>query len=97
MESHPLCYRCEHRAAYHEKGHAPRYECGTDGAVVGCYMYRPVKPVTTRPRTGDNRPQYAGGMFSGRLDGVRVADGKYVMVEKDGEHTVYFTGKDNDE
>ena len=64
-----LCFRCEHRAKYLEKlleskyskdpVHIPRprFECGNiDTAVMGCYMFKPVKPVTIKPRDGDNRP-----------------------------------------
>jgi len=90
VDHHPLCYRCEHRAIYLETGHAPRCECGGTGAVIGCYMYRPVKPVVTCPRSGDKRPQYRGWMFSGRMKGIRIADGKYKLIESEGENAVYF-------
>lgn len=69
-----LCYRCEHRAAFHETGLRPRYECGAGGTVTSCYMYKPVKPVILKKTKGDKRPQFGPAMISARSQGVGIAD-----------------------
>ncbi len=52
-----LCYRCEHRAQFLEEGRRPRHECGNvESSVMGCYMFKPTKPITIKPREGDDRP-----------------------------------------
>lgn len=52
-----LCFRCEYRAQYLENKRQPRFECGmVESAVGGCYMFKPVKPISIRSREGDNRP-----------------------------------------
>jgi len=61
-----LCYRCEYRAQFKEEGHAPRYECGEDGAKSGCYMYKPVKPCIVLPDKNDSRPQHGPPIISSR-------------------------------
>lgn len=66
-EKRGLCFRCEYRAQYLEKGHAPRFECGQiKETKYGCYMYKPVRPVKLAKNEGDPRPQFAGSMFSAR-------------------------------
>jgi DNA-directed RNA polymerase subunit RPC12/RpoP len=45
-------------------------------AVVGCYMYRPVRPVVLQKRAGDGRPQFSEAMVSARSEGVRTACSK---------------------
>ena len=68
-----LCHRCEHRASFLEKGHAPRCECGdTTCSVSSCYMYMPVLPVILERNKDDKRPQFAGCMISARSHIVRV-------------------------
>ena len=69
----PLCYRCEYRAQFLENGRRPRHECGDGGAVYGCYMFRPVKPLVLKPRDNDTRP-ITLNLLSGRVEAVRVAD-----------------------
>ena len=68
-----LCYRCEHRADFKETGRRPRYECGTDYAVVSCYMYQPVMPVILKKEKGDRRPQFGPAMISARSQAVGVS------------------------
>lgn len=52
-----LCFRCEYRAKFLEEGHGPRMECQTsESSVMGCYMFKPVKPICVKPRKGDERP-----------------------------------------
>jgi len=73
-----LCHRCEHRAVHRETGRQPRCECGDPGAIGGCYMYMPVRPVGTRisasekARRGVRRPRMPGYM-SGREQAAAVA------------------------
>ena len=68
-----LCHRCEYRAQFLESGHGPRCECQGTGAVCGCYMYTPVRPVIQERRTGDRRPVSAPAMIRARMTGTRVA------------------------
>lgn len=52
-----LCFRCEYRAQFLESERQPRFECGMiESSVMGCYMFQPVKPISIKPRNGDNRP-----------------------------------------
>jgi len=52
-----LCFRCEYRARFLETKRQPRFECGMiESTVMGCYMFQPVKPISIKPRNGDNRP-----------------------------------------
>lgn len=75
----PLCYRCEWRAQAHETEHGPRYECTETGsAVVGCYMYRPVRPVVLKRQAGDRRPIDGPPIVSARSYGVALAPGEPV-------------------
>jgi len=78
-----LCYRCEYRAQFLEKDHAPRLECKGTSAVIGCYMYKPVAPLVLKPREGDNRPKFGeiGSMLSGRAEGVRKSEPIIQIVE----------------
>jgi len=90
-----LCYRCEERAKFHEKGHAPRYECGEiDKAVSGCYMYKPCMPVTIRPRDNDPRP-LSLNMLSCRVERVDDIEFKLLGEEgKDKSYTPYWVPKE---
>ena len=67
-----LCYRCEHRAIYHETSHGPRCECKDTSSVSCCYMYKPVKPVRLKRTDGDKRPLGGAPILSARAeyDGV---------------------------
>lgn len=57
MNNKGLCFRCEWRAQFLESKRQPRFECGMiESAVMGCYMFQPVKPICIKPREGDNRP-----------------------------------------
>ena len=70
-----LCYRCEHRAKFHETLVGPRYECGDiSKGVFCCYMYQPVLPVVLVKSKGDKRPIAAGNMISARMEGIGVAE-----------------------
>lgn len=72
-----LCFRCDHRAEWFEKGSRPRYECGeADKSVVACYMYSPVRPVISKrlyPAKEDPRPEY-GGLIGCRMKAEKVAE-----------------------
>ena len=74
-----LCHRCEHRAVWHETKARPRYECGAEDAVAGCYMYKPVKPVVLVKVKGDRRPLGGGPMIGARAHG-RPAGEKELML-----------------
>jgi hypothetical protein len=81
----PLCYRCEHRAAYLEarkatgQGHAPRYECQQcEDATGGCYMFSPVRPLRLVPAPGERRPIGGPWMIAGRVRSVGVQESERV-------------------
>ena len=77
---HALCYRCEHRAVWHETKQGPRAECHDALTGVGsCYMYLPVLPYITVKDSTDKRPRFAGAMMSSR-ERVRRAVDKEDMV-----------------
>lgn len=68
-----LCWRCEHRARFHEEGHRPRYECGeVKTAKVACYAYLPTRPYTVKVVEGDKRIPFGPGMVSARVEVVEV-------------------------
>ena len=74
-----LCFRCEHRARYHETGIQPRLECGEAGkSKSACYMYAPVRPLIVKPIKGESRPLFGMHMLSGRMEAVSVADDSQV-------------------
>jgi hypothetical protein len=83
---HPLCYRCEHRARCRETNGKwrPRWECGSDKAVVGCYMYKPVAPVVLARDEGDVRPLFGPAAVAARMHGLRVDEGEYDVIQVDG-------------
>lgn len=65
-----LCFRCEYRAQFLENDRRARYECGEiESSVFGCYMFKPVRPITIKPRNGDPRP-LALGLLSCRVERV---------------------------
>ena len=77
----PLCYRCDHRANWHETKHGPRYECGVlNSAVCGCYMYRPVRPLglvrepSETALHGRKRMIAGPWMLAARCRGVQIAN-----------------------
>ena len=85
-----LCWRCEHRATFHDIGFGPRHECSqTEMAVHSCYMYRPTKPLVIAPNKGDRRP-LAPAMLACRTHAIRVAEGEYVARKDKGGVLVYF-------
>lgn len=72
-----LCYRCEHRALFHETygTHQPRFECGDGGSKLACYMYSPVRPVVIEQAIKDDpRPWRLPNYFAGRAQIRRVAE-----------------------
>lgn len=86
----PLCYRCEHRAVFCELGYGPRYECQQPGAVVGCYAYRPVRPVVLKRDKGDRRLIGAPDLLSARAHAVGIAPGEYVGRKVKGGTAIYY-------
>ena len=94
MNDKGLCFRCEHRAHFHETGYGPRYECKQNGAVGACYMYRPVSPCVCKPlHPDDPRPIWGPAALSCRMQFVRVLDvdgGEflYKVVPTEGGSTV---------
>ena len=90
MKAMGLCWRCEHRATFHDVGFASRYECGqTDKAVGSCYMYRPTKPLVIAPDKGDRRP-LSPAMIAARCHAVGVAEGEYVTSKGQGGVLVWY-------
>lgn len=88
---YPLCYRCEHRAKAHETGWGPRVECKDLGrAVVACYMYRPVTPVTLEPIEGEDRDILEAPMLAGRSRGIGLAHGTVKARRTDDGAIVWF-------
>jgi hypothetical protein len=70
-----ICYRCEFRAVFLEKGHGPRSECkDIEHSNIGCYMYRPCMPVVMKRNEGDKRPAHGGPMMGARMSAVKIAD-----------------------
>jgi len=68
-----LCYRCEKRAYYLEKGNAPRCECGNpETSVYSCYCYQPVQPIILQRNKHDKRQRFMGWMISAREHRVRI-------------------------
>ena len=69
-----LCYRCEHRATFLERGHGPRYECHlANSSRAACYCYLPVRPcVLAKLNESDPRPA-GSGLFAARSRAVGVA------------------------
>ena len=74
-KSVPLCYRCEWRALFFEKGIRPRCECGDiKSAVSGCYMFRPCKPIVVAPSQKDVQRPLSANYLSCRFKGIRIAE-----------------------
>jgi len=75
-----LCWRCEHRARFHETGHRPRCECGdVTSSNWSCYMYRPVQPIVIQANDNvDPRPLGGPAFFSSRGHRVGMGDVKLV-------------------
>ena len=73
-----LCFRCEHRAQFLEKGFQPRCECGDiKSSKWSCYMYSPVRPIVlVKSDKSDKRPQFGPWMISSRSTGVVVEQDK---------------------
>ena len=90
-----LCHACQHRRMYLEEGSGARSECKSNGSVSGCYMFENVIPLSLIRREGDDRPQFAGAMFSARSNGVKH-DEEFILdlVEhEDGSNTAYWKPK----
>ena len=92
QEYHGLCYRCEHRARFLEKGWRPRYECGdVTSAKYACYMFKPVQPVMLgKLNPDDPRPALGPAMIASRVQHLGLAPGAYRLKIKDGKMIPYF-------
>ncbi len=85
-----LCQRCEHRACFFEYGHAPRSECkDIESAVMGCYMYKPVRPIVIKPRENDTRPMSLG-ILSCRVERVNVKPELDLIANEHGEGVLVY-------
>lgn len=71
-----LCYRCEHRANFLERGSRPRHECGDITHSSGsCYMFKPVRPIVVAPSDKrDKRPWLGPPILSSRSKSLGVCD-----------------------
>ena len=90
-----LCFRCEHRAVFHESNIAPRYECGCKGfAVCSCYMFKPVKSLILAPLDKkDKRPFLGPAMIASRAVSIGVSQGSYRYVLQSDGIVVYWKPK----
>ncbi len=67
-----LCFRCEARAVFLETGSQPRFECGEiTKSNIGCYMFKPCKPIIMKRDKGDPRPAHGGPMMGARMSAVK--------------------------
>ena len=89
MTDLPLCYRCEHRALFHETGDQPRFECGASRASWTCYMYRPVRPLAVVANDGEERPIGGPWMLAGRVHAEKPAAVE-MAAERQGRATVFY-------
>jgi len=82
MTTLPLCFRCEHRARFHETGNGPKYECGDRGAIHSCYMYEPVAPMVMRRNDGDRRVSPGPWFLAARAHALSIAACKVRVVRR---------------
>jgi len=86
-----LCHRCEHRVKFLEhrgagRAPCPRVQCGQTGAVVSCYMYRPVRPLILKKSNDDDpRPEIGPAMLTSRSTPIRSAEGQLLSAIQAGE------------
>lgn len=88
-----LCYRCEHRAKFHEDGSQPRFECGQiKQSVFRCYMFQPVKPIVLIPDKDDPRKAITG-YFAPRSEGRKTDDVELTSKIKEDGWLLYWKPK----
>lgn len=94
-----LCHRCEHRARNKEDDrYQPRCECGDEGAVYGCYMYQPVKPMKLQKLyDDDDRPLFGPWMIAARMKAAGRADDMQMDLHVDDEGRMALFWKPPDE
>jgi len=99
-----LCNRCEHRAVFIEKSQRqkidksvhvprPRFQCGnTEMSLIGCYMYRPVRPVVfIKSDPDDPRPLFGPAILSSRFRAIRIAQNIELMkFSTEEQHYLYW-------
>lgn len=85
-----LCYRCQHRLDFLEKGRQPRCQCGDiDKAVGSCYMFKPIKPLIIVPFESEKRieglkrPLFGPAAFAGRKSGYEPNNVKLDVIEQE--------------
>ena len=83
MHNNALCWRCEHRAVFHEQKIQSRYECGQNMAVGSCYMFQPVKPVILKRSKGDKRPLFAGWGIAARVERSKKETNAELTAQKE--------------
>ena len=89
-----ICFRCEYRAQFLEKGHAPRCECGMiEQSKIGCYCYRPVAPVVLARDKDERRSVMMPETLRGRSHGVGIAECDVVFSELGRKYCLYATPK----
>jgi hypothetical protein len=89
-----LCWRCEHRAIFHERGKSSRYECGKWTSVISCYMFQPVKPIILKRVKDDKRPMFAGWGVSARVHrSEKDADMELTVRKAKDGYQLYWTHK----
>ena len=80
-----LCFRCEHRAKFLEGGGQPRCECGDiEKSNIGCYMFKPCKPIIMEKQEGDPRPSHGGPLLGARMNAKGLDDNCVLALSKNG-------------
>lgn len=87
-----LCFRCEYRARFLEKGVLKINACKSADSK-SCQYYKPVIPWVFKKKKGDKRPLMLNG-YSCEIIPVRLPEGCLKLsVGKAGEYLVYFALK----
>lgn len=86
-----LCFRCEHRATFHETKRQPRCECGNvTVGVHSCYMFRPTIPPVMEADKGDKRPAFGPWMIAGRTHAVGLLEVKPALLVEGKQMAVIY-------
>lgn len=96
LKSIGLCFRCEHRALFHEEKIQPRCECSmTNCAVHSCYMFKPVRPIVLKQLDKKDKRPMSLNYFSCRVCGKKTEDLKAQMIKVKEGFLVWWEPKNN--
>jgi len=96
-----LCFRCEKRAVFLEKGYAPRSECkDVDRTIDICYCYSPVKPVSQKypdydgeyDKINKKRPPI-GSLIGARMVAKEICDCSLELHKENETYTQWWKPK----